>query len=130
MRKLLDWITLPRALLVDAVASGGMGMMLLAGAGALEGLLGLPEPFLRWVGALLLPYAALVAWAGLRASAGAARAIVWANAGWVAASVAVLFTGWLSPTALGFAFVLAQAAAVGLFAEMQITALRRAGSPA
>lgn len=125
MRRLIDWFTLRRAMYLDALGSGGFALIVLALAGWLAGPLGLPEALLRWVGVLLLPYAAFVAWAGHAGLATAARLSVAANLAWVAASLALPFTGWVAPTGLGIAFILAQAAAVGLFAEMQITALRR-----
>ena len=40
-------------------------------------------------------------------------------------SVALALAGWLPLTALGVAFVLAQAAAVALFATLQVAGLRR-----
>jgi hypothetical protein len=58
------------------------------------------------------------------------RAGVWVvivcNALWVIDSLAVLLLGATRPTAAGTAFVLAQAAFVGLLAELQFMALRRA----
>jgi hypothetical protein len=120
------------ALLGDAAASLGMGLLLAAAAAPLSGLLGLPEPLLRVAGLILLPYAALVAWVGSRAhpARNAVRAIVAVNAVWVADSLALLAAGptlaSLAPGALGVAFVLAQAAAVGCFAFAQWAALRSA----
>jgi hypothetical protein len=49
---------------------------------------------------------------------------------WVAASVAVAAAGWWTPTTLGTVVVLAQAAAVVLFAGLQLSGLRRASSAA
>jgi hypothetical protein len=55
-------------------------------------------------------------------------AVILCNAVWVADSLLLLMSGWVQPTALGTAFVLAQALLVGLFAELQALGLRR--SPA
>jgi hypothetical protein len=44
-----------RALIADAAASGATGLLLLAGAGLLDRLLGLPTAFLRGAGLLLVP---------------------------------------------------------------------------
>jgi hypothetical protein len=44
---------------------------------------------------------------------------------WVAGSVLLLVSGRFEPNALGFAFVLGQAAAVAVFAEMQYVGLRK-----
>jgi hypothetical protein len=116
------------ALVGDAVASGATGLLLALGAGALAGLLGLPEALMRSAGLILLPYAAVVALLGTRATM--SRRAVWAviavNGVWVADSLILLASGWVSPTALGYAFVLAQALAVLVFAEAQYLGLRRA----
>lgn len=116
---------LRRALLADAVASAGTGLLMAAGAGVLDGLLGLPTLLLREAGILLLPYAALVAWLGTRASL--PEAAVWAvivgNVAWTAASFGLFVL--LAPTALGYAFVIAQAVVVGVFAELQYIGLKR-----
>ena len=58
----------------------------------------------------------------------AVNAIIATNAVWTAASVLLLVSGWVSPTVLGVAFVLAQALAVGAFAVIQYVCLRQAGS--
>jgi hypothetical protein len=118
------------ALLGDAGASLGTGLLLAAAAAPLSGLLGLPEPLLRVAGLILLPYAALVAWVGSRRrpACSAVRAVVAVNAVWVADSLLLLAAGpalaGLTPGALGIAFVLAQAAVVGGFACAQWAALR------
>lgn len=118
------------ALLGDAAASGATGLLLAAGAGLLTPLLGLPEPLSRCAGLALLPYAAFVAWVGTRAlpSRWAVRAAITLNLLWSADSALLLAVGPSSPTALGIAFVLAQAAAVLGFALAQWVGLRRAGA--
>lgn len=117
------------AVLGDAAASGATGLLLAAGAGPLAGLFGLPEPLLRSAGLILLPYAALVAWAGARPALprNVVRAIIVINLLWVLDSAAALLAfGPVGPRALGVAFVLAQASVVLGFAAAQWTALRRA----
>jgi hypothetical protein len=44
----------------------------------------------------------------------------------VAASFALLLTGWVAPTTLGIAFVVVQALAVALLAKLEHGALRAA----
>ncbi|WP_437627775.1 hypothetical protein [Sorangium sp. So ce1151] len=119
---------LRRALLADAIVSGATGLLMLAGAAPLAGFVGLPESLLRWSGASLLPFAAIVAWLGTRErpARAAVAGVVIANALWVIDSVLLLALGWVDPTALGYAFVLAQALVVALFAEAQALGLRRA----
>ena len=116
------------ALLADAVASGATGLLMIAGAEALTGLLGLPVPLMREAGLLLVPYVALVAFVGTREniSPGAVKAIIALNVAWVLGSVGLLVSGLVAPTMLGHAFVIVQAIAVGVFAELQIIGLRRA----
>lgn len=123
----LSSLTLRQILTIDAVSSGAMAVLLLAGGGLLEGLLGIPAGFLRGAGAILVPFAAFVGWLASRPAP--ARAAVWivvaANLLWAVESILVLFAGWFSPTALGLAFVIGQAIFVAAMAELQIMALRR-----
>ena len=117
-------------LLADAAASGATAALLVAGAGLLERLLGLPVALMREAGMLLIPYVVLVVLVAARPSVAVAavNAIIAINAAWTAASVLLLVSGWVSPTLIGVAFVLAQAAAVGAFAVIQYVCLRQAGS--
>lgn len=116
------------ALLGDAAASGATGLLMAAAAAPLSQLLDLPKPLLLGAGLVLLPYAAAVAWLGSRSSlgAGAVWAVIAINALWVVESLLLLSLGWVRPNALGTAFVVAQAAAVAIFAELQFMALRQA----
>ena len=119
------------ALLADAVASGATGLMMIAGAGLLEGLLGLPAALMREAGLLLVPYVAFVAWVGTREviSRPAVQAIIALNVLWVIGSAVVLFA-FVAPTLLGYGFVIAQAIVVGVFAELQFIGLRRSDTVA
>jgi hypothetical protein len=122
--------SLRRLLHVDAATSGAMGLLLPAAAPALAPLLGLPVALLRESGIALVPFAALLFWVARapRPARGAAWAVVVANALWVVASVALLASGAVSPTALGETVVLAQAAVVAALAWLQSAALRRESS--
>jgi hypothetical protein len=115
------------ALLADAVASGATGLLLIAGADLLTGLLGLPVAMMREAGLLLVPYVVLVAFVGTREaiSRPAVQVIIALNLLWVVGSVGLLMSGYVAPTALGYAFVIAQAIVVGVFAELQFIGLRR-----
>lgn len=118
---------LRRILLADAAISGVTGLMMALGAGTLEALLGVPAPLLRYAGWSLVPFAILVASLARREApprAGVATVIA-LNAAWVAASVLVLLAGWIYPNGFGYAFILGQAAAVAVLAEMQYSGLRR-----
>lgn len=121
---------LRQALVADAATSGACGLLLLLAAGPLASLLGLPVPLLRLSGVVLLPYAGLVGYLGLRDRL--PRGIVWAvvigNAVWAADSLLLLVSGWVEPTRAGYAFVIAQALAVLMYAELQYVGLKRSDS--
>lgn len=122
------WTPLLRGvILADAAISGLSAVILIAAAGALSGLFGLPQPLLVICGVLFLPFSAALAFVASRPEAmvAAVWAIIAANGGWVVACIAVLFTGWIAPTPLGVAFVIAQAVVVAVLAEIQFIALRR-----
>ncbi|GAB2642552.1 hypothetical protein [Kribbella swartbergensis] len=115
---------LTRVVRLDAVASGGLGVLLLAAGWALKDPLGLPIALSAGAGAFLLAWAAALLLISRRPAINrtAVTEVIAINAIWVAASLALVV--FLDLTGLGVAFVLAQAAAVGLFAELQLTALR------
>jgi hypothetical protein len=127
MLKRATWSLLRLALLADAVASGTMGIVLAAATAPLASWFGLPLPLLREVGLLLIPYAALLIYLAAKAMTPhlPAQLIVVGNALWVVASVALLISGPVAPTALGTAFVIAQALLVAILAEIQLLGLRR-----
>jgi hypothetical protein len=120
------------ALLADAIASGATALMMIAGADLLTALLGLPVVLMREAGLVLIPYVALVAYVGTRETIArpAVQAVIGLNVLWVAGSALLLLSGFVAPTALGTAFVIAQAAAVALFAELQFIGLRREAATA
>jgi len=92
----------------------------------------IPAAVLVPVGGFLLAYAAGLWLLGSRPrpSHPAVRVVVAGNLLWVAASVVAVVAGWWSPTGAGTAFLLLQAAAVAVFAELEVTGLRRARSAA
>lgn len=123
---------LRRAILGDAVITGAMAVLLAAAAGVLGPMLHLPETFLRETGIFLIGYAALVGFLGSRELMPklAVCLVIGANALWAVDSIALLFTGWVQPNALGQAFVVAQAVAVAAIAELQYMGLKRSATPA
>jgi hypothetical protein len=118
---------LRNVLLADAATSAAAGLLMLVGAGFLDTLLGLPVPFLRYAGASLLPFAALLAFVATRDNPG--RGVIWAiiaaNVAWVIGSFELLFTGWFTPSLLGTLFVVAQALAVAVLAALEYVGLRQ-----
>lgn len=115
------------ALFADAAACGGMGLLLLGGGAALAGALGLPTGLLQAVGLLLLPAGALMAWLARRETLPVwlVWTVIGAGAVWVVDSVLLLASGWVAPTPLGTAFILAQALAVAALATAEWAGLRR-----
>jgi len=121
---------LRRALLSDAIFSGTGALAMAPGASMLAALLDLPETLLLETGLFLFAYAALVAWLGTRAAVPKllVAIVIAGNAAWTIASIALLFSGSVSPNLLGELFVVAQAIGTGVLAELQYIGLRRSGS--
>ena len=118
---------LRRVLLADAATSGASGLLMTFAAGPLADWLGVPAALLRYAGLSLFPFAALVACLATREAP--PRRAVWAvivlNALWAADSLLLLAGGWVGATAVGYAFIVAQALVVAAFAEAQYVGLRR-----
>lgn len=114
-------------LLADAVATGATGLLMALGARALGDILGLPAGLLFAAGLVLLPYAALVACLANRErlQASAMWTLIGCNVLWGVDCTAVALSGWVSPSALGYAFIFAQVLVVVAFAELQYVGLRR-----
>jgi hypothetical protein len=122
-------VFLRRAILGDAIFSGASAVLLTLGAGELAPLLNLPEALLRETGLFLIAYAALVGWLGTRQAMPRPLVVIViaGNAAWTLASIALLFSGAVTPNLLGEVFVVMQAVAVGTLAELQYIGLRRSG---
>jgi len=118
---------LRRAIQADAIFSGASAALLTLGAGTLAPLLNLPETLLLETGLFLIAYAALVGWLGTRPTIPKALVliVIVGNAAWTLASIALLFSGAVTPNLLGEVSVAAQAIAVGALAELQYIGLRR-----
>ena len=89
----------------------------------------LAEALLRETGLFLIAYAIFVGWLGMRPSMPRALVmiVVAGNAAWTLASIALLFSGAVSPNLLGEIVVVMQAIATGVFAELQYIGLRKSG---
>jgi hypothetical protein len=123
---------LRRVLIVDAVVSSAAGLLMAVGASFLSPLLGLPSGLLFWAGLALFPFVALLLAVARRGEASRLMLIdiIAINALWVAASFGLLVSGAVAPTLLGYAFVIAQALAVALLAELQFVGFRRTAANA
>jgi hypothetical protein len=111
-------------LALDSASCALLGLLLFLGAEPLSALLGLGERLLFGAGLLLLPLAAFIAWLASRPAPPAP--LVWllivGNLAWTAESFLLVSMESGRITALGTAFVAAQAVAV-----LGITALEYAG---
>ena len=116
------------ALRLDAAGSGALGLVGLAAAAQLADPLGMTTAGLLWTGAFLVTYALALVLLAARPviPRTAAWTVVLGNAAWVLGSLGAAVAGRDTFTALGVAVVLAQAAAVAVFADLQWLGLRRA----
>lgn len=114
-----------RTLLADAIISGAAGAVMVFGASLLAPLTDLPQPLLQIAGITLFPWFLALLWLARAQNVprDGVRFVVAINLIWVAGSIAVLLL--TNPNAFGYAFVIAQAVAVGVFAELQIIAVKR-----
>jgi hypothetical protein len=115
------------ALRIDAAASGALGVLGVAAAPLLADLLGPPVPVLFGVGVFFVVFAAALLFLASRRTIPrpAAWTVVFGNAAWVVGSVLATVAGAGALTGLGIGVVLAQAAAVAVFADLQWMGLRR-----
>ncbi len=118
---------LRRVLFADAATCVATGALLTLGASTLSGVLGLPPALLFYAGLSLFPIAAFIAFVASQAALPATGIwlIIIGNAAWIVASLALLVDQRVTPSYLGIAFVLGQAVAVGILAELEYTGLRR-----
>ena len=118
---------LRNVLFADAASCLATGALQVAFTQPLAELLNLPALMLQSTGIFLLAYAAVVMLVATRDPI--ARSLVWifvaGNLAWAAGCVALLVERAVAPTALGEAWIIAQAVTVVVLAELQWTALRR-----
>ena len=123
---------LRRVLLADAATCLAAGLLMTLGAPLLDRYFGLPAELSRYAGVGLFPFAAFLVYLATRASL--AAPVVWAvillNVLWTLDSVLLLVSGWITPTEAGYAFVLAQAVGVAVFAALEFVGLKRSTATA
>lgn len=119
---------LRRVIAFDAVACAASGALMAFAAAPLAELTGLSPSLTQPTGIFLLVWAAFLGWLATRPAL--PRAVVWTiiavNVVWVVENALFLLLGWVQPTALGYGFVIAQAVAVGIIADLQFVGLKRA----
>jgi hypothetical protein len=118
---------LRRILYIDAATCVATGLLLTIGAGLIGQLTAIPANVCLFAGLSLFPVALFIGFVSTRKML--VPALVWlvvaGNAAWVAASLWLILGGAIAPNAFGIAFVLVQAAAVALLAELEYFGLRR-----
>ncbi|UXI66815.1 hypothetical protein [Tahibacter amnicola] len=112
---------------VDGIAGLAMAALLIFDAAPIARLTQLPATLLQSAGIALLPFLALIGWLLSRPvpPRTGVMVLIAGNALWVVDSVLLLVAGWATPNALGYAFVILQAVAVGVLAELEFVAVRR-----
>ena len=115
----------------DAASCAGSAAVHLFGAGLLAPLLGLPAGLLVASGLVLCVCSASAAWIASRdpLPRGPILALSLANWAWVAGCLALLFTG-AAGTTLGQFYLVVQAVAVAVLAELQWFGARRPAAAA
>lgn len=117
---------LRRILALDALSCLAMGLLMGLDSPTLAPPFGLPEDLIRFAGLALLPLAAFIGWLASRPNP--PSALVWmviaGNLGWTAESLLTLAQS--QATALGTAFVSAQAVAVLGLACLEYVGIRKA----
>jgi hypothetical protein len=112
---------------LDAATCVATGLLLTIGAGVITELTLIPANVFFYAGLSLFPIALFIAFIATRHVLVAP--LVWlviaGNAMWIAASLWLIFGGSTAPSTIGYAFVLVQAAAVAVLAELEFFGLRR-----
>ena len=115
------------ALIADAAATAATGLLLLLANAWFAPLVGMPPAWLSSIGLVLLVYAAAVGYLSTRPAPPPVFvwAVIAATLLWAIDSVLAVALGWIGAAPLGVAFVVAQAVAVLVFADLQYLGLRR-----
>ncbi|PZO15915.1 MAG: hypothetical protein DCF26_12470 [Burkholderiales bacterium] len=118
---------LRRVLTFDALSGAATGGLHLLLAPVLAEWLGLPEALLQASGVAIFAFVALAGGLALQASPsrGPLMAIVLLNVAWGAGCLWLAFGGAVDPAPLGLAYLLVQAAAVFVLAELEWMGARR-----
>lgn len=114
-------------LLADAGATAVTALAMTFAAPALADVLHLPRTLLLVAGLVLMPYAGLVGYFATRErlQPSSIWSLIVCNVLWAIDCAALAFSGWVTPSTLGYAFIVAQVIVVVAFAELQYVGLRR-----
>lgn len=114
-------------LTLDAVTCVATGTLMAVAATRLSSLMLIPANVLWIAGMSLFPIAVFIAVVAARLprSLTGIWLVIGGNAAWVIGSLALLVDGGFSPNALGTAFIVVQAVAVAILAELEFMGLRQ-----
>jgi hypothetical protein len=114
-------------LTLDAVTCVATGTLMAVAATQLSSLMLIPSNVLWIAGMSLFPIAVLIAFVAARLprSLTGVWLVIGGNAAWRVGSLALLVDGGFSPNALGTAFIVVQAVAVAILAELEFMGLRQ-----
>jgi hypothetical protein len=114
-------------LTLDVVTCVATGTLMAVGAARLSSLTLIPANVLWIAGMSLFPIAVFIAVVAARLprSLTGVWLVIGSNAGWVIGSLALLVDGGFSPNAFGAAFIVVQAVAVAILAELEFMGLRQ-----
>jgi hypothetical protein len=117
---------LKKALIADAVVTGGVALLQVADSTFLSGLLSLPEPLVFESGLFLVAYTILlvVLARSTRVLSAIVTLIVIGNVSWALGCVALVAGNIVAPNALGLAFLTVQVVSVLAFAALEWAGLR------
>lgn len=115
---------------LDSATCVATGLLLTFGSGLIAELTLIPASLSFFAGLSLFPIAMFIGFVSTRRSL--EPTLIWlvvaGNVLWAAASVLLLVEGAIAPNAIGYAFILIQAAAVAFLAELEFFGLRRLSS--
>jgi len=122
-----NWmLPLRKLIAIDAVICLLSATGLILFAEEIASLTVLPQQLLFWAGVSLVPSAVFMGATARpdQTPRWAAWTIVIGNGLWVAASLALAFSGLVEPNIYGWAFVMSQAVVVAVLAELEFSALK------
>lgn len=121
---------LRRVLAFDALSGAGTGALHLLLAPLLSAWFGLPEAWLHASGLAIFAFVALAGWLALQPTPprGPLMGIVMLNFAWAAGCLWLAFGGAVDATPLGLGYLLAQAVAVIVLAELEWMGWRQLGT--
>lgn len=113
-------------LLVDGISGFFGGVILTSGASYWQNIFGLPVNLVWFSGLIFFPFAAYLIYIATRRTV--SKTLVWTiismNLLWGIDSFLLLISGYITPTEIGFGFIILQAIGVFIFGTLEFVGLR------